>query len=134
MSSVMAKQGFKCCKRRSHRPSSRSWVRKNQTLLTDNDCYYLYFIFKIVKLHFKSLNFWQFGSTRKLTHKSVNIYPYMDWSPSDFSALEFSRQEYWSGYSLQGIVPTQRSNLGLLHCRCIVYYLSCQGSPIHLFT
>ena len=31
---------------------------------------------------------------------------------------------------LQGIFPTQGSNLGLLYCRQIVYYLSPQGSPI----
>ena len=30
---------------------------------------------------------------------------------------------------LQGIFPTQGSNLGLLHCRQIRYYLSHQGSP-----
>ena len=30
---------------------------------------------------------------------------------------------------LQGIFPTQGSNLGLLHCRQILYYLRHQGSP-----
>ena len=30
---------------------------------------------------------------------------------------------------LQGIVPTQESNLGLPHCRQILYHLSHQGSP-----
>ena len=30
---------------------------------------------------------------------------------------------------LQGIFPTQGSNLGLLHCRWIIYYLTHQGSP-----
>ena len=30
---------------------------------------------------------------------------------------------------LQGIFPTQGSNLGLLHCRRILYHLSYQGSP-----
>ena len=30
---------------------------------------------------------------------------------------------------LQGIFPTQGSNPGLLHCRQILYHLSCQGSP-----
>ena len=29
----------------------------------------------------------------------------------------------------QGIFPTQGSNLGLLHCRQILYHLSCQGGP-----
>ena len=30
---------------------------------------------------------------------------------------------------LQGILPTQGLNPGLLHCRCILYQLSHQGSP-----
>ena len=30
---------------------------------------------------------------------------------------------------LQGIVPTQELNPGLLHCRQIIYHLSHQGSP-----
>ena len=33
---------------------------------------------------------------------------------------------------LQGILPTQESNPGLLHCRQILYHLSQQGSP-HFF-
>ena len=41
----------------------------------------------------------------------------MDWSPQTPLPMEFSRQEYWSGLSflLQGILPTQESNPGLLH-------------------
>ena len=31
---------------------------------------------------------------------------------------------------LQGILPTQESNQGLLHCRKILYQLSYQGSPL----
>ena len=46
--------------------------------------------------------------------------------------------EYWTGkntgvgsYSLlQGIFPTQESNLSLLNCRQMLYCLSLQGSPI----
>ena len=39
-------------------------------------------------------------------------------------------QEYWSGYPilLQWIFLTQESNWGLIHCRCILYHLSYQGS------
>ena len=45
-------------------------------------------------------------------------------------SMEFSRQEYWSGlhFLLQGIFPTQGSNLGLLPCRRTLYQLSHQGS------
>ena len=32
---------------------------------------------------------------------------------------------------LQGIFLTQLSNLGLLHCRQILYHLSHEGSPLH---
>ena len=42
--------------------------------------------------------------------------------------LKFSREEYWSGlgcqFLLQGIFPTEGLNLGLLHCRQILYHLS----------
>ena len=45
-------------------------------------------------------------------------------------SMEFSRPEYWSGYSLiQGIFPTQGSNWCLLHCRQILYLLSHRGVP-----
>ena len=46
-------------------------------------------------------------------------------------SMEFSRQEYWSGWPflLQGIFQTQGLNPGLLHCRQILYCLSQQGSP-----
>ena len=39
-------------------------------------------------------------------------------------SMGFSRQEYWSGFLLQGIFLTQGSNPGLLHCRQILYHLS----------
>ena len=45
-------------------------------------------------------------------------------------SMEFSRQEYGvsSHALLQGIFPTQGSNLGLPHCRQILYHLSHQGT------
>jgi len=43
--------------------------------------------------------------------------------------MELSREEYWSGLPfLEGMFPTQGLNLGLLHCRWILYCLSHQGS------
>ena len=40
-------------------------------------------------------------------------------------SMGFSRQEYWGCHSLlQGIFPTQGLNLGLPHCRRILYHLS----------
>ena len=40
-------------------------------------------------------------------------------------SVEFSRQEYWSGFPflLQGIFPTQGSTSGLPHCRQAFYHL-----------
>ena len=37
-------------------------------------------------------------------------------------------------FLLQGIFPTQGLNLGLLHCRQILYHLSHQGSPTAVLT
>ena len=46
-------------------------------------------------------------------------------------SMGFSRQEYWRGYHthLQGIFPTQRLNLGLLHWRQILHHLSYREAP-----
>ena len=46
-------------------------------------------------------------------------------------SMEFSRQEYWSGFHflLQGIFLTQGLNSCLLHSRWILYCLSRQASP-----
>ena len=52
-------------------------------------------------------------------------------------SMGFSRQEHWSGlpFPSPGDLPNlkgrtnQGSNLGLLHCRQIIYYLNRQGSP-----
>ena len=47
-------------------------------------------------------------------------------------SMGFPRQEYWSGLAFPspGDLPDQGSNLGLLHCRRILYSLSCQGSQV----
>ena len=47
-------------------------------------------------------------------------------------SMRFSKQEYWNDchFFLQEIFPTQGLNLGLLHCRQMLYHLSHQGSPI----
>ena len=43
-------------------------------------------------------------------------------------SMQFSRQEYWSGYFLlQGIFLFQGSDLGLLHCKQILYHLRHQA-------
>ena len=53
-------------------------------------------------------------------------------TPWTIQFMKFSRLEDTGVGSLsllRGIFPTQRSNLGLLHCRYIRYQLSHQGSP-----
>ena len=54
-------------------------------------------------------------------------------TPLTVQSMEFSRTEYWMGSIsiLQGILPTQGLNSGLLHGRWILYQLSYQGSPEH---
>ena len=46
--------------------------------------------------------------------------------------MGFPKEDYGMGqhYFLQGILLTQGSDLGLLHCRQILYCLSHQGSLI----
>ena len=47
-------------------------------------------------------------------------------------SMGFSRQEYWVSWHffLQGILPPQGSNLGLPHCRQILFHLSHQESSL----
>ena len=49
----------------------------------------------------------------------------------DLLSRGFSRQECWSGlpFPSPGTFPIQGLNLGLLHCRGILYHLSHEGSP-----
>ena len=57
----------------------------------------------------------------------------MDYSPSG-SSVHWDSPGVNTGVGchalLQGILPTQGLNPGLLHCRQILYHLSHQGSPI----
>ena len=57
--------------------------------------------------------------------------------PTDYSlqaplSMEFSREEYWSGYPFHspGDFPTQGLNLSLLHCRQIIYHLIHQRNSV----
>ena len=47
-------------------------------------------------------------------------------------SMEFSRQEHWSGllFPSLGDLSDQGSNLGLLHCRQILYHLSHPGKHL----
>ena len=52
-------------------------------------------------------------------------------------SMEFSRQEYWSGnchFLLQGVFPTQGSNLNLLHWQVDSLPLCHQGSSDNIIT
>ena len=49
-------------------------------------------------------------------------------------SMEFSRQEYWSGlpFTSPGDLPNPGIQVGLLHCRQILYHLSHQGNTSFL--
>ena len=51
----------------------------------------------------------------------------------DYDAMEFSRQQYWSGQPTPsaGDLPNP-GNLHLLHCRLILFCLSHQGGPNYI--
>ena len=55
----------------------------------------------------------------------------MDCSPPGSSVRGILRARVGCHFLLQGIFPTQGWNLGLLHCRQILYCLSHRGSPVH---
>ena len=79
------------------------------------------------KVNNEQVNTHTFYSLHLKSHSCVWLFA----TPWTVQSMEFSRPEYWSGsFSLlQGIFPTQGSNLGLLHCRWILYQLSHKGSP-----
>ena len=61
-----------------------------------------------------------------VTQSGLTLWYPMDYSPPDSSArgiFQARRLEYCHSL-LQGIFQTQGSNLGLLHCRQILYHLS----------
>ena len=66
------------------------------------------------------------GTSVLVTQLCLTLYDPMDCSPPDSSVhgILQARILQW------GAIPfSQRSNLGLLHCRQILYHLSHQGSP-----
>ena len=80
-------------------------------------CYFLFFFFIIailvgIKWRWKSLS-------------RVRLFA----TPWTLQSMAFSRPEYWSGYLIQGIFPTQGSNPGLRHYRWILYQLTHKRSP-----
>ena len=62
---------------------------------------------------------------------SDSLQPHGLWSTKFFCPKDSPDKNTGAGshFLLQGIFPTQGSNLGLLHCRQILYRLSHQGSP-----
>ena len=69
-----------------------------------------------------------------VTQSCLTLCDPMDCSPPGSSIHEFSRQEYWSGlpFPSPGVLPNPGiKNLGLLHCKQILYHLSHLGSPIY---
>ena len=72
------------------------------------------------------------GATVLICLVMSNSLRYMDCSPPGFSVHGDSvgKNTGMDCHALaKGIFPTQGSNLGLPHCRWILYQLSHQGSP-----
>ena len=72
-----------------------------------------------------------------ISQSRPTLYDPVDCSPpgSSVHGILQARILEWVAISLlQGILPTQRLNPGLLHCRQIPYHLSHQGSPSHLIS
>ena len=67
-----------------------------------------------------------------VTQSCLTVCDTMDYSALSSSVYGILHGKHTGvgGHSLlQGIFSTQGSNLGLLHCRQIIYHLSHQGSP-----
>ena len=85
---------------------------------------------------------WQLNKDLQVSKRGNHLTPRVCESPSVVSDSLWPRGLYspWNSPGqntgvgslslLQGIFPTQGSNLGLLHCRWILYQLSHQGSPL----
>ena len=94
---------------RPERPSIRKvWVVGHPCILASMDWMLIIFLRKSLSLSF-------FGVHVLLSR--VQLCDPMAHSPAGSSAHGLSRQEYWSGchFPLQGILPTQGSNLRPLH-------------------
>ena len=78
------------------------------------------------------LTFFMYTMLHLVTHSCLTL-----WNPKDCSLPGSSVHEDSPGKNtgvgchalLQGIFPTQGLNLGLPHCRWILYHLSHQGNP-----
>ena len=64
------------------------------------------------------------------------LLPFAEDRACQAQSMEFSRQEYWSGspYPPPGLFLTQRSNLGLLLCRRILYHWAARKARIDAVT
>ena len=104
----------------SHYPKTLFWITKVFQLLQN--------ISELPKsgwntLHLFLIIFWKWKSLSRVLFFAT---------PMDYTVhgiLQARILELGSLSLLQGIFPTQGLNLGLLHCRRILYQLSYQGSP-----
>ena len=112
-------------------------------------CYKICMCFSLINLFWCTYILCLSQESRRLKEK-LFLLPYKGffWVSESFSAVSDSLRShglYSSWYSpgqntgvsglslLQGIVPTQGSNPGLLHCRQFLHQLRYQGSPIRVF-
>ena len=66
----------------------------------------------------------------KVTHSCLTLQPHGQYSPWNSPGQNTG---VGSCSLLQGIFPMQGSNLGLPHCRQILYQLSYQGSAVYIY-
>ena len=74
---------------------------------------------------------WQLKVKNEVSQLCLTLCDLMDCSLSGSLSMGFSSKSTGVGYHflLQGIFPTQGSNLSLLHCGQMLYHLSHPGSP-----
>ena len=115
-------------------------LRLNQTVNNpwSQACWCILLVLGLTVLHNCVSQLFKIYLSRTLTH--AHLMHNVKWkslsriwlfvTPWTIQSMEFSRPEYSRSLSLlQGILPTQGSNPGLLHCRQTLYQLSHQGSP-----
>ena len=127
---------------------------KNEIYLLIEMCLFFFFAGPTLRFHFqlKWDNFWHWLNMQSLsTHlrevkhfsKMIIVFPWMKSESESHSVMSDSLQLYglyspWNspGHGvgslslLQGILPTQESNPGLLNCRQVLYLMSYHESPL----
>ena len=93
-------------------------------------------LYNLVMSPYASTHICMYGGGGLVTKSCLTLSPPWTVAHQDPRSLGFPRQEYWSGlpFPSLGYLPNPGSpNLGLLHCRQILYQMSYKGSPICIY-